>query len=697
MKRKILAAFAAAGALCVSAANPIDKSFPPERVMSLGSYYYPEQWPMEQWDRDLSLMADMGIDFTHFGEFAWGVLEPEDGKFDFEWLDKAVDIAAKKGLKVVLCTPSATPPVWLTKNNPDVLTRRDNGVRIEHGRRQHASWSSEKYRRYVARIVEELAKRYGNNPAVIGWQIDNEPGHYGLVDYSDNAQESFRRWLKEKYGTIENLNKTWGTNFWSEKYQNFDQILLPSAVQTIEKPNPHAMLDMNNFHADEVSGFVNMQADILHKNVSKDQWVTTNLIPMFNPIDVPRFDHLDFTTYTRYPVVGTSGIGGQGFRIGIPEDIGWPNATFRNGPGKAFGVMELQPGQVNWGEFNPQPLPGALRMWIYHIMGDGGRFVCNYRFRQPLTGSEQHHYGMVGPDGVTLEPGGHEFVRLSKEFDELARHYDKKARMPRELADRRSAILMDMNSVWETEFQPQTNQWNSHGHLKKYYNTLTAMGAPVDVISEREDFGQYPFLIVPAHQLVDSALVARWDKYARDGGNLVITVRTGLKDRNGKLWEAPFAAPIHDLAGIDSVYFDHMPGHIYGKVSFDGKDYDWNNWADVISPRKGTESWGVYADQFYAGKTAVTHRRHGKGTVTYIGVDTDNGALEADALRKLFAEAGVTADRLPYGIVRTWRDGGFNVVLNYTSDPYDYALPAGAKVLVGEATLPPAGVLVYKL
>ena len=233
MKRKILAAFAAAGALCVSAANPIDKSFPPERVMSLGSYYYPEQWPMEQWDRDLSLMADMGIDFTHFGEFAWGVLEPEDGKFDFEWLDKAVDIAAKKGLKVVLCTPSATPPVWLTKNNPDVLTRRDNGVRIEHGRRQHASWSSEKYRRYVARIVEELAKRYGNNPAVIGWQIDNEPGHYGLVDYSDNAQESFRRWLKEKYGTIENLNKTWGTNFWSEKYQNFDQILLPSAVQTI--------------------------------------------------------------------------------------------------------------------------------------------------------------------------------------------------------------------------------------------------------------------------------------------------------------------------------------------------------------------------------------------------------------------------------------------------------------------------------
>ena len=196
--------------------SPVDKSFPPEELFALGSYYYPEQWDSSQWERDLKKMSEMGIKFTHFAEFAWSMMEPEEGEYHFEWLDRAVSLAEKYGLKVIMCTPTPTPPVWLSKKYSDILIQRDNGVTIQHGRRQHASWSSDRYRHYVENIVSRLAIHYGNNPTVIGWQIDNEPGHYGVVDYSENAQAKFRIWLQKKYGTIDKLNDTGGASFWSE-------------------------------------------------------------------------------------------------------------------------------------------------------------------------------------------------------------------------------------------------------------------------------------------------------------------------------------------------------------------------------------------------------------------------------------------------------------------------------------------------
>ena len=283
--KKSLLVLALLFSLATFSQSPVDKSFPPEELFALGSYYYPEQWDSSQWERDLKKMSEMGIKFTHFAEFAWAMMEPEEGKYDFEWLDRAVSLAEKYGLKVIMCTPTPTPPAWLSKKYPDILIQRDNGVSIQHGRRPHASRSSNRYRRYVENIVSRLAMRYGNHPAVIGWQIDNEPGHYGVVDYSENAQAKFRIWLQKKYGTIDKLNDTWGASFWSETYQNFEQVRHPNQQEVPDKANPHAMLDLNRFMADELAGFVNMQADILRRHIHKDQWITTNLIPIFNPVD----------------------------------------------------------------------------------------------------------------------------------------------------------------------------------------------------------------------------------------------------------------------------------------------------------------------------------------------------------------------------------------------------------------------------
>lgn len=695
MKKLIL--ILTATILSLQGINAKDASgfFPQSDLMRFGSYYYPEQWEQSQWGRDLKNMASLGVDFTHFAEFAWANLEPDEGVYDFAWLDKAVEIASKNGLKVILCTPSAAPPVWLTKKYPEVLIVNEEGVRAQHGCREQASWSSMLYRKFVSDIVTRLAQRYGNNPNVIGWQIDNEPSHYGRLDYSENAQKRFRQWLENKYKTIGVLNKTWGTAFWSETYQNFDQVRIPNQVELPAKPNPHSNLDYQRFMADEVADFVNMQADILHQYISKKQWVTSNVISQ-SQSDPARMTHLDFATYTYYPVSGSEqGYGDQGFRLSAPHCLGIANDLYRNYTGKVYGVMELQPGQVNWGSYNTQPMPGAVRLWVYHVFAGGSKFVCNYRYREPLTGSEQYHYGLMGTDGVTLYRGGHEYQQAIGEMAKLRKEYDKSAKMPDEIAARHAAMLINMDNRIEMDFQPQTYQWNTGNHQKHYYDALKSFAAPVDLIGEDEDFSKYPFLVAPSYELIDSALVTRWTEYVKAGGNLILTCRTGQKNREDKLWEALFAAPIHDLVGIDTLFYDQLPDNRQAHVDFNGKSYQWNNWGDVLSVRKGVDSWGTYADQFYKGKTAVAHRHLGKGTVTYIGADTDDGALERDVLRRVYEEAGVKVENLPNGVLHEWRDG-FHIALNYSSDTYKVAIPASAKILIGSDTLAPAGVAVWK-
>lgn len=689
--RRVVLFLVAALTVMTAQAQNAEHFFNRSELMTFGSYYYPEQWPEQQWDRDLGNMAAMGFDFTHFAEFAWAAMEPEEGRYDFAWLDRSVALAEKHGLKVIMCTPTPTPPAWLTEKHPDVLIVNENGVTIHHGTRQHVSWSNDIYIEYVEKIVAELGRRYGNHPTVIGWQIDNEPGHYDAYDYSNNAQQKFRLWLKEKYGTIDALNKTWGAAFWSETYQTFDQVCIP--VRT----NPHAMLDFKRFSSDEAARFINLQCGVLRKYISPAQWITTNTMPHYAPVDPVPMDGLDFHSYTKYILSGSNmNHGKQGFRIGSVPQLGIPNDTYRNLKGDVYGVMELQPGQVNWGRLNPQPMPGAVRLWIYHVFAGGSKFVCNYRFRQPLRGSEQYHYGMMMTDGVTPSPGGTEYVQVIKEREVLRKNLDRKPVTPKRLADMRTAILHSQDSRWETIFQPQTVQWDQYGHMRKYYTELKLMGVPVDILcSEDVDYAQYPFIVVPAYQLLDDALVAKWEAYARQGGHLVVTCRTGQKDRDAAFWETPLSYPIYGLIGAEGLFFDHMPVDRWAHVEMDGERYSWNNWGDVVTPAEGTEVWGTYADQFYAGKAAVLHRKSGKGTVTYVGVDTDDHKLEKAVLRKLYTLHGKDIMDLPEGVAVEWRDG-FWIALNYSSETQTIAVPSKAKILIGAPKLEPCDVLVWK-
>jgi beta-galactosidase len=670
--------------------------FPKKDLMQIGVYYYPEQWPEDQWDRDLKRMAEMGFEFTHYGEFAWALMEPEEGKYDFRWLDKAVELAAKYNLKVIMCTPTPTPPIWLTKKHPEILMVDDKGRTMQHGSRQHISWSSPVYRTYVEKIVTELGKRYGKDKRVWGWQIDNEPSHYNAnYDYSEAVQVNFRTWLQKKYRSIDELNRVWGNNFWSQKYSRFDQIRIPNKLELPAQPNPHAVLDFNRFTADEAASFISLQYRILRKYADDNQWITTNFMPLYSVVDPWRSNDLDLVTYTAYPVAGYNmGVGEQGFRISSPDILGFNNDFIRPITG-TVGVMELQPGQVNWGSYNPQPLPGAVKLWIWHVFAGGNVLTCTYRFRQPNFSAEQYHNCIIGPDGTTPLRAGKEYITAIEEMKTLRKVYKPNSSPPEKYAARRTAILYSPDNRWEIDNQPQTDQWNFLGHLKKYHKIAKAFGAPVDVISDKFDFNKYPVLIAPSYQLISRELVEKWKQYVEQGGTLILTTRTGQKDMNAHLWVDAWAGPISSLIGGKISLYDHLPQNRVGKIGMGEKIYEWNNWADVLEADSGTEVIASYKDQFYKGGAAITIRRLGKGIVAYIGPDTDKEELEKDALRAIYKRSNIAIEDLPEGLVKEWRDG-FWIAMNYSStETYQAPVPENAKILVGDRTLEPADVVIW--
>lgn len=672
--------------------------FSPEKLVETGVYYYPEAWSPNQWERDIQKMSEMGFEFIHLAEFSWAKLEPSEGNYNFEWLDKTVELAAKYKLKVILGTPTAAPPAWLVEKYPDVLIEMANGLSTMHGTREHYSWSSPTFRALTKKIVEAMATRYGQDKRIWGWQIDNEPSHYGNLDFGPSVQINFRLWLKNKYKTIDALNTAWGTDFWSVVYSNFEQIQLPNLTRLNSRPAcPTALLDMKRFNADECADYVSLQNKILKGIVSKTQFVTTNFMNLHSDVDPWRNKDLDFISYTMYPVGGYSnGLGDQGFRLGDYWRISYVT-DFSRALNGVTGVMELQPGQINGvTNYRPQPYPGAIRSWMWNCFGSGVDFICTYRFRQPLSGFEQFHQGIVGTDGVTLSTGGKQFSQFMSEIRELRKQYKPNTSMPKEYEMRKTALLYHPDNLWETTIQPQTAQWDEMGHIIKYYSNLKSLCAPVDIVDESKDLSAYPVVVIPAYQLVDKALVEKWSNYAENGGQLVISCRTALQDRNGRFFELPWAGAIAQLIGADIPMFDALStNNQSAKINFEGNSFGWNNWGDILDPKTGTETWATYADQFYANKAAVVHCKKGKGTVTYIGVDTDDGKLEKAVLKKVYATAGIGVQELPEGVIVNWRKG-FWVANNYSSVNVTLNLPANATVILGNKEIVPAGVLVWK-
>ncbi|MFB6456919.1 beta-galactosidase [Chitinophaga sp. Hz27] len=670
----------------------IKKFFPEKDLITTGIYYYPEHWDESQWERDIKKIADMGYEFVHLAEFAWFRLEPEEGKFDFKWLDKVVGICEKNNLKVLLCTPSATMPAWMGEKYPETYIMYGNYIRGEHGTRGLGSNANAKYKFFVERIVTALAKHYGQNKNVVGWQLDNEPD--AKTDYSPAAQQAFRQWLQRKYKTIETLNAAWGAAFWSQRYNSFNQVIIPNlTLVNWWGNNPHALLDLKRYSADEQAAFLDFQATALRKNISPNQYITTNYTAI-SPAANPRLTKkLDFAAYTAYPNGGAGNNGSLGFRLGDSKTLLFASEYYKS-VGGVSGVMEMQPGPTNWATQASLLLPGTVRMWLYHSFAAGGKLACSYRFRQVLYGAEQYHGAVIKTDGITPSQGGEEYIQFNKEIKQLRQLYKPGTSLPQQLAARKTAIVWNLENYWTIDRQKQNVRWDSWNYPVKFMEIAASFGAPVDVVDENANLSDYKVVIIPAYEMADPALIKKWTQYVEQGGHLIITCRTATMDRNGHFWEGETAAPLSALIGAHITNSDMIIPYSKGDVLSGQNHYPWNIWGDLLKVDDGTTILASYNDQFYKGTTAVVKRNIGKGTVTYIGVVTDDMKLEKEILETNYKEVGAEVAHYPAGVYAYWRDG-FYVAINYSSENYEMKLPANAKILIGNKTLEPAGVLVW--
>jgi beta-galactosidase len=659
--------------------------------MKIGTYYYPEQWPREQWERDFDNIASMGLQIVHMGEFAWFSLEPRAGEFHFDWLSDCVEMAAKRKLDVILCTPTAAPPIWLSHEYPETLPMSETGVRMRFGGRRHYTPTSPAMREATARIVTALAERFGQHPSVIGWQIDNE--YSGPYDQSPATHEAFRQWLRRRYGSIEALNAAWGNPFWNTYYTDFAQILMPVSRE-LSYVNPHHLLDAARFWSWAYADFNKLQADILKKHIG-GRFITTNFMPFHldcNPEDMAK--DLTLFAWDSYPVTGwVRNPPDETYRLADPDAIGMVHDQMASYTGR-WALMELQPGQINWSGVPVLVYPGAVRLWIWTAFAHGAEFVTTYRYRQPRFGCEMWHHGLVTHDGVTPSPGGRQFVQV---IDEM-KHLDL-SRVPPIAEDedlsRTAGLVFDFEQLWWFKTLPQARRWDPVRFMQHWYGAAMRLGLKVKILRPGTPWPKdLPIVIVPAVQMVDDAMIQQMDAYAAGGGHLLLTCRTATHDRNGHFFEGPTAAPILPLIGATIEAYDVLPDGHTGEIEMDGQKYAWGAWGELLYVEDKTKIVAKYADQFYADAAAATRRKHGRGTVSYCGVAGEGAFCDA-FLEKLATEAKLEVSPLP-SRVHIIRRGPYRVLLNYQDKPVEAPAPKGTRFLVGGRKVDPAGVAVWE-
>ena len=640
--------------------------------MKLGVCYYPEHWPADRWSIDAQQMREAGISIVRIAEFAWALMEPSQGNFDWGWLDEAIQVLTSEDHEIVLCTPTAAPPAWLIEAHPDILPVDEDGRRLRFGSRRHYCPNNPNFQQHTKKIVQALAERYGDHPSVIGWQIDNEFACYIPRCYCDICTENFREWLEKKYETLEALNEAWGTAFWSQIYNEWGQIEPPNL--TVAEPNPSHVLDYYRFFSDVWVAYQDIQISTLREIIPNTRFITNNIIGSLTDIDY--FDlakNLDFISWDSYPT-GYTEMGGDdlyfpgeprpayAYDLGDPMITGFYHSLTRGLKQAPFWIMEHQTGMINWSRNNTGVRPGALRLWTWQALASGAEAVVYFRWGSSRFGLEQHHSGLQKHDG-NPDVGYTDLLSTKTERKLMEKIASEPHTVP-------IAILLDYDDLWAINLQPHREGFNYLRLLFIFYRACQQLGLNVDLISPEADWSKYKVLLAPSAHLGSEDLTQKMNLFAHQGGTVMLGIRSGFKTNTNVVTDQPLPGTFKDLVGARIAQWHALPPGVSYPLQSEIPDISGEAtfWAESLIPASETKVLASYVAEPYRGQAAITQNQLGDGNVYYYGFYPSLDQATA-FLRYLISLHDIeTLNELPEGLICVQR-GDATLLLNFTDQP----------------------------
>jgi beta-galactosidase len=581
--------------------------------MGYGADYNPEQWPEAVWEEDVRLMREAGVNIVSVGIFSWALLQPTEDSWDFAWLDRALDLLHRNGIAVDLATATASPPPWLTTLHPEILPVTRSGETLWPGARQQWRPTSPVFRSYALALVTAIAERYADHPALAMWHVNNELGCHNVYDYSDDAAAAFRVWLEARYGTLPELNRAWGTAFWSQNYSRWAEILPPRLAAA--NPNPTHQLDFARFSSDALRDYLVAERSILHR-ITPGVPVTTNFMVMGET------KGMDYAGWASEVDI----VSNDHYLMG-DDPLAWQDLSFSanltgNLTGEPWFLMEHSTSAVNWQNVNLPKTPGQMRMDSLSHVAHGADAVCFFQWRQSLAGAEKFHSAMVphaGEDSAVFRGVvglGRDLAALS----ELVGTHTTRARI---------AILFDWESWWASELDSHPSSELRYKRVAlEWYTAAVARGLDVDVLpatSTHDGLDDYAVVIAPLLYLAPEGLAEALENYARGGGHLVVTFFSGIADRDDHIFPGGYPGAYRDLLGVRVEEFGPV---LAGTAITLDTGAGATLWSENVRVADDVEVLARFADGPFPTVPAVTRRTVGAGSATYVATLLDAEALE---------------------------------------------------------------------